>query len=221
MHIYTRVQNRQGNVQKQTFIRFEASTKRFLIERFPRAHTLPSCNAWEMKENALNETGNFLFSSPFRLLLLLLWNSFHTLRYPADTKLLSSLNLFCACFVSWRSSVSRLHTFIIFIFPLFGVRNTYTAFAFLMWRFLKFFFLYLQQHAAPHHYHKQNFNDRFVFVLLRETDCSLQDDLKVLKVNTGTIKTIYSYATYWAIQPDTDPIQAQNIRTANEFHCRH
>lgn len=140
MHIYTRVQNRQGNVQKQTFIRFEASTKRFLIERFPRAHTLPSCNAWEMKENALNETGNFLFSSPFRLLLLLLWNSFHTLRYPADTKLLSSLNLFCACFVSWRSSVSRLHTFIIFIFPLFGVRNTYTAFAFLMWRFLKFFF---------------------------------------------------------------------------------
>lgn len=37
-----------------------------------------------------------------------------TFRYPADTKLLSS-QFICACFVSWRSSASRLHTFLSYL----------------------------------------------------------------------------------------------------------
>lgn len=130
MHICTRVHNREGNVQKKTFIRFEASTKRFLIDwAYARtAHTLPSmCNAHEKKNvkctrarsHTPNETGNFFSSCSYRFCSKFI--SYVSISCWYKTTLFSQF--ICACFVSWRSSVSRLHTFIIFIFPLFGCAN--------------------------------------------------------------------------------------------------
>ena len=62
----------------------------------------------EMDERQ-NETGNFFFRSSL----------VQHFRYPADTKLLSSQFILCVFFfffVSWRSSVSRLHIYLYHIY---------------------------------------------------------------------------------------------------------
>lgn len=120
----------------------------------------------------------------------------YTFRYPADTKILSS-QFICACFVSLAFvSISFAYLYHIYL-SAFGLRR----FVFQAKQLGKLFRYVCAFSLFFFFYHRAVKRSRSKNRILRQI-AQLQHDLKVLKINKGTIKTIYSYTTCWAIQPN-------------------